>query len=342
MIVAPVSVLLGYALTLLHVPAAWILAGIIVSGASALGTGRELKLNATFYQFCRGIIGVLAALPLAGVPVGELARYLVPGLVSAAVIVGIGFVGGLLLARYSTKRGEGVSRETGVLSMLSGGSSIMPALATELGANMRYVALTQYLRLLAVSMTLPLVASFLPTPGSNHAAGIEVTWWMWLLVVAVAIIGKPIASWCHIPVPAVFGPLILTAIIASLLPATITPPEPLAVVAFMSIGWACGGGLSVPALKHFASLLPATIAFIVVVMGACAGTGWVVAKWLGITYFEGYLATSPGAIETVLALSAEGGGGPAVVALQLIRLICIVVFAAALPTILRRMDKRRD
>ena len=65
------------------------------------------------------------------------------------------------------------------------------------------------------------------------------------------------------------------------------------------------------------------------------------AKWLGITYFEGYLATSPGAIETVLALSSEGGGGPAVVSLQLIRLICIVVFAAALPTILRRMDKRR-
>lgn len=339
MIVAPLSVLVGYLLDRLHVPAAWILAAILVSGASALGTGRELKVNARFYQFCRGIIGVVAALPLAGVPPAELVPYLVPGLVSAAVIVGIGFIGGLLLARYAGA--DGVSRETGVLSMLSGGASVMTSLASDLGADMRYVALTQYLRLLAVSMTLPLVASFLPAPGEDHSAGAEATWWMWVLVVAVAVVGKPVAAWCHIPVPAVFGPLILTAIIASLLPVPIVPPAPLAVVAFMSIGWVCGGGLSVPSLKHFAALLPATIMFIVVVMASCAGMGWIVAQWLQISYFEGYLATSPGAIETVLALSSEGGGGPAVVALQLIRLICIVGFAAALPAILRGMDRRK-
>lgn len=339
MIVAPLSVLLGYVLARLHVPAAWILGAIVVSGASALGTGRELKINAKFYNFCRGIIGVLAAVPLAGVPPAELLHYLLPGLASAAVIIGIGFVGGLSLARYAGK--QGISRETGVLSMLSGGASIMMTLATELGADMRYVALTQYLRLLAVSMTLPLVASFLTHPGTNHTDGLESTWWMWLLVIAISLIGEPIAQKIHLPAPAVFGPLILTAVITAVLPMPIAPPEPLAVMAFMSIGWACGGGLSVPALKRFARLLPATITFIVVVMVSCAAMGVVVAQWLDITFFEGYLATSPGAIETVLALSSEGGGGPAVVALQLIRLICILIFAGSLPKILRAMDRRK-
>ena len=65
-----------------------------------------------------------------------------------------------------------------------------------------------------------------------------------------------------------------------------------------------------------------------------------VSTWLGITFFEGYLATTPGALETVLALSSEGGAGPAVIALQLIRLICILVFAAYLPQILGRLAKR--
>lgn len=346
MIVAPLSVLVGYVLARLHVPAAWILGAIVVSGFSALGTGRELKVNAKFYNFCRGIIGVLAAVPLAGVPPAELLHYLLPGLASAAVIIGIGFVGGLSLAQYAGRKSRGgeltVSRETGVLSMLSGGASIMMTLADELGADMRYVALTQYLRLLAVSMTLPLVASFLTHPGDNHSDGLEVTWWMWLLVIAIALVGAPIARKVRLPAPAVFGPLILTAVLATLLPVPIVPPEPLAVVAFMSIGWACGGGLSVPALKRFARLLPATITFIVVVMASCAMMGFVVAKWLGITFFEGYLATSPGAIETVLALSSEGGGGPAVVALQLIRLICILIFAGSLPKILRAMDRRKD
>ncbi len=340
MIVAPLSVLLGYLLALLHVPAAWILGAIVVSGISALGTGRELKINAKFYNFCRGIIGVLAAVPLAGVPPAELLHYLLPGLASAAVIIGIGFVGGLSLARYAGP--QGISRETSVLSMLSGGASIMMSLATELGADMRYVALTQYLRLLAVSMTLPLVASFLTRPGANHAEGLETTWCMWLLVIAIAFVGDPIARKVHLPAPAVFGPLILTAVITAVLPVPIAPPEPLAVMAFMSIGWACGGGLSVPALKRFARLLPATITFIVVVMASCAAMGYVVAKWLGITFFEGYLATSPGAIETVLALSSEGGGGPAVVALQLIRLICILIFAGSLPRILRAMDRHKN
>lgn len=347
MIVAPLSVLLGYILARLHVPAAWILGAIIVSGFSALGTGRELKVNAKFYNFCRGIIGVLAAVPLAGVPPAELLHYLLPGLASAAVIIGIGFVGGLSLAGYAERKTRKlnheltVSRETGVLSMLSGGASIMMSLATELGADMRYVALTQYLRLLAVSMTLPLVASLLTRPGASHSVGLDVTWWMWLLVIAIALIGEPIGKKIHLPAPAVFGPLILTAIITTLLPVPIAPPEPLAIVAFMSIGWACGGGLSVPALKRFAKLLPATITFIIVVMASCAAMGFVVAQWLDITFFEGYLATSPGAIETVLALSSEGGGGPAVVALQLIRLICILLFAGSLPKILRAIDRRK-
>lgn len=335
MIVAPASLALGYVLSRLHVPAAWILAGIICSGVSALGTGRELKVNHRFYQFCRGIIGILAALPLIGIPPADLLPFILPGLVSAAVIVGIGFAGGLMLSNY------GVSRETGVLSMMSGGSSMMPAMADELGADMRYVALTQYLRLLAVSMTLPLVASIFTPPGTDHLAGVKVAWWMWVMVIVIALIGDPIAKRLHVPASGVFGPLLLTAIIGAFIPVPVAPPEPVKIMAFLAIGWVCGGGLSVPALKNFARLLPATITFIVVVMAACAGMGVIVAAWLDISYFEAYLATSPGAIETVLALSAEGGGGPVIVALQLIRLICIVFFAAALPSILKKMDARR-
>lgn len=376
MIVAPASVALGYLMSRWNVPAAWILAGIICAGASALGTGRELKVNPKFYQFCRGVIGILAAMPLIGVPPAELLPFVVPGLVSAAVIVGIGFVGGLLLARYSASRNESrnasriesreshnanrnagdkachdsnitaddditVSRETGVLSMMSGGSSMMPAMAEELGADMRYVALTQYLRLLAVSMTLPLVASIFDPPGENHADGVTVEWWMWVMVIIIALIGQPVAKKLHIPAPGVFGPLLITAIVGSFIPVPVAPPQPIAVAAFLAIGWVCGGGLSVPSLKQFARLLPATITFIVVVMAACAAMGAVVSVWLDISYFEAYLATSPGALETVLALSAEGGGGPVVVALQLIRLICIVLFATMLPNILRWLDRHK-
>src|SRR5699024_943925 len=117
---------------------------------------------------------------------------------------------------------------------------------------------------------------------------------------------------------------------------SLLPPETFRIAAFLSIGWMCGGALSVPALRVFARQLPATVTFIAVVILACAGTAFPLAWWLDITYFEAYLATSPGALETVLALSSEGGAGPAVVAIQLIRLLTLLVVAGYLARLIRR------
>lgn len=58
------------------------------------------------------------------------------------------------------------------------------------------------------------------------------------------------------------------------------------------------------------SCAPATMAYIAGVMAACAGMGWVMARWLG--------------------------SSPAVVSLQLIRLICVILFGGWLPRILAR------
>ena len=70
-IVIPVSVLLGWLFNLWHVPAAWILAAIIASGAMALITGEDLQVNRTFYNMSRGFIGMMAALPLTVVPLSQ-------------------------------------------------------------------------------------------------------------------------------------------------------------------------------------------------------------------------------------------------------------------------------
>lgn len=337
LIVAPGSVALGAVLSYFSVPAAWILAAIIVSGAMALTTSKELPVSPRYYSFSRGIIGILAGIPLVGMPLMDLLRMLPAGLMVAFVTLGIGIGGGLLLAKARPE----ISQESGILSMLAGGASIMPAIATDVGADARYVALAQYLRLLAVSMTLPVAASLLTSPaetgGGAPAEAGQDTWWMVVVVVAIAVVGAPLGRLIKLPVPSVFAPLLLTVGISLLLPETLslTPPYVLQVMAFLSIGWVCGGALSVPALKAFSRSLPATIGFIVVVMVACALTALPLVGWLDISYFEAYLATSPGALETVLALGAEGGAGPEVVAVQLIRLISVLLIAAWLPQVIK-------
>lgn len=333
LVAAPLSVVFGLLFSYLHVPAAWILAGIAGAGGVALATQRDLAINRQVFNFARGSIGILAAVPLLSTPVADLLPFLFPGLISAAATLALAFAGGLVLANH------GVSRETGVLSLLPGGASVMPAIAEEVGADMRYVSLSQYLRLLVVSVTLPLVASLLASPAKEANTNDTAVWWMWIVVPILITAGQPVARFLRFPNPAVFGPMLLTVITGWIFHIQIAPPELLNIAAFLALGWMCGGGLSVPALKQFSRLLPATLAYITGLMAACAAMGWGVAKWLGISDFEGYLATSPGALETVLALSAEGGAGPAVIAMQLIRLICVLIFAAYLPSILRRFRK---
>ena len=318
LVAAPLSVALGLLFSFLGVPAAWILAGILGAGSVALVTEEDLPVNEHLFTFARGTVGVFAALPLVGM---NPLPYLLPGVVAGAVVIGMGFVGGLILANH------GVSRETGVLSLLPGGASLMPAIARDVGADIRYVSLSQYLRLLIVSLTLPLVASQFTSVTRTE---LEPYWWMWLLVPALIVAGVFAGKLLKFPNPSVFGPMALTVLVGALVDVTIVPPRLLSIVGFLAIGWMCGGGLNVPALRRFSRLLPATLAYIAGLMLACAGMGWLMAKWLGLSFYEGYLATSPGALETVLVLATS----PAVVALQVIRLIMVILFAGWLPKIL--------
>ena len=321
LVAAPLSVALGLLFSFLGVPAAWILAGILGAGSVALVTEEDLPVNEHLFTFARGTVGVFAALPLVGM---NPLPYLLPGVVAGAVVIGMGFVGGLILANH------GVSRETGVLSLLPGGASLMPAIARDVGADIRYVSLSQYLRLLIVSLTLPLVASQFTSVTRTE---LDPYWWMWLLVPALIVGGVFAGKLLKFPNPSVFGPMALTVLVGVLVDVTIVPPRLLSIVGFLAIGWMCGGGLNVPALRRFSHLLPATLAYIAGLMLACAGMGWLMAKWLGLSFYEGYLATSPGALETVLVLATS----PAVVALQVIRLIMVILFAGWLPRILKRL-----
>src|SRR5699024_11838797 len=110
--------------------------------------------------------------------------------------------------------------------------------------------------------------------------------------------------------------------------------------ALLLIGWMCGGGLSMPSLKLFAKQLPLILSSIVFTIAACAGAAWLLMHWVDVSYFEAYLATSPGGLETVLALASEGAVGPVVVSVQILRLITLLVIAGYLPQLINALARR--
>lgn len=345
LVAVPLSLALGAAFSAVGVPAGWILAGILGAGFVALVTQEELPLNRHVYAFGRGIVGIIAALPLVTVPLGLLGRTLLPAVLFAVVSVAFSLACGLWLGRHR----EGLDERTGALSMLPGAASMMPALATEVGANYRFVALTQYLRMLIVTVTLPFVAHSLTPPAGGGAGGTDASQWSFdalglLLIVVIALVGEPLARRVHLPAPGVFGPMIITVVLSLVIPAgtiSLIPPPALETLAFLTIGWLCGGGLSVAALKLFAKQLPATISIVVVLLALCAACGVGIAAWLNISVYDAYLATSPGALETVLALSADGAAGAVVVTVQMVRLILVLLTAGWLPRLIRMLGGQR-
>lgn len=155
-----------------------------------------------------------------------------------------------------------------------------------------------------------------------------------------ALVGPYIGKLLHFPAPHIFAPLLLTVVAGQFIPDALVMPDSVAIIAFLIIGWFCGGGLSVQVLKIFTRQLPMTLLFIIITIATCAATALLLSWWMNITYFDAYLATSPGGLETVLALAHEGGSGPAVISVQLIRLLTLLFLAGYLSTIIRWIVKR--
>src|SRR5699024_6818022 len=119
-------------------------------------------------------------------------------------------------------------------------------------------------------------------------------------------------------------------------------PEPLRFTALLLIGWMCGGGLSMPSLKLFAKQVPLILSSIVFTIAACAGSAWLLMHWVDVSYFEAYLATSPGGLETVLALSSEDAVGPVELSGPVLRLITFLAIAGYLPQPMSALGRRRQ
>ena len=143
---------------------------------------------------------------------------------------------------------------------MPGGASMMPPLADELGADFRYVALTQYLRLLCVSAVCRC--------SNVYAASIRR--YRCLTPREYAMVGdtfnrrdcsirRTLGQKLRIPVVS-HGTSCVTVLVSFLLPDDVTmqPLEIFRIMAFLSrLG--LRRGLSMPTLRHFGRQLPATL-----------------------------------------------------------------------------------
>ncbi len=236
----------------------------------------------------------------------------------------------------------GITPVTGAFAMIAGGASGITAMARDLGADDRMVAVLQYLRVVLIVVLMPVVATVVygadtgagsavaePT-GPGRPAGL-------LLTAACVLAGVPLARLVRLPVPSLLGPLLVAAAAdLSGLSGGAGVPGAVEAAAFLLIGLAVGLRFTVAALRTVGRALPLALALVAGLIAACAGLGEVLAAATGVSRLDGYLATTPGGLYAVLA-TATGSGADAtfVLAVQVLRLFVMLLAAPLVAARLR-------
>jgi len=337
--VVAASVALSYLLALLGLPGPTLFAGLLAGLLAALSGRFRLDIPPWLGQSSFAVIGVVIGQTVTlqviqAVAADGLAVAL--ALVTTLVLsVGVGFV---------LSKTTGIDRPTGAFGMIAGGASGVVVVSEEAGADASLVAVMQYLRVLLVVFSIPLVTALAGRGagsgggpgGPPAAAGFSIEGLLFCAVVAT--VGAGVATLVRLQSAALLGPMLLAAAVAVGWPGLVRPtPHLLQDVAFLVVGLQIGLRFSVARLRLAARSVPAILAAIFVVMAGCAAIGLGMAWWTGRPFFECYLATTPGGLNAVLAAAIQGDADVAyVTSVQVLRLFVMLLAAPVLGWWLKR------
>jgi uncharacterized protein len=253
--------------------------------------------------------------------------------------LGLSLAAGLLMARFT-----GLDKPTACLGLIAGGASGIVAMADELGADGRMVAFMQYLRVLLIVLTAPLLAHLVlghgGGGGGDLAGGGDASLAADLAFTLVCAGGGVLLGrLLRFTASALLLPLVLAAAGSITgLSGDAHLPAALGQLAFATIGLQVGLRFTVASLREVGRLLVPTLLSIAFLVVTCAGLALILLPLTdGVTFGDAYLATTPGGLYAILAAAASLGGNTTfVVAVQALRVFVMVLAAPPLVRLLVR------
>lgn len=331
--------LVSIGFVLLGLPTPLLFGGLVGALVYALARpSAPLKLPSTWFQVGQAVVGVVVGTSVEWSSLVALGPSWLLVLVVSCFSLVVSVLSGRLLLRH------GVSPVTATFSAIAGGAAGLTAMAQDLGADSRVVAILQYLRLLVVLMTLPLVVAVVfGARAASVAAGSTVgNWQVDVPFVAIAVAGGLlIGKKLHFPSSAILGPLAVAALL-TLIPYFhhASVPGIVEAAGYLAIGVQVGLQFTVASIKAIGRMVPTALITIAITLVACAGLGWVLTLTTDASPLDAYLATTPGGIYAVLGTAAATGGDVTfVAAAQVLRLLIVLASAPFVAAYLQRFGR---
>jgi membrane AbrB-like protein len=325
------------ALAAVHAPTPSLLGPLVVGIAFALRAPGAIEAPPAWLVWAAGVvIGVTAGVSIVSSALHDLAADWAPVLGLCIVTLLLSIALGLALERIAR-----LDRATALLGMLSGGAPAMIAIADDLDADVRLVAVVQYLRLLLIVALTPLVVDVIFQPDHVLArGGAEIDWPATVAVIAGCGVLSALARPLRIP----GGAIVVSTVAAATVTATglvepLTMPRPLVDVALAVLGLEVGLRFTPRSLRQAGRLTPIAALLTATLIAVCGLLGVVAAELAGVTWLEGYLAGTPGGLSAVLAitLAVDVPSGFAV-PVQVVRMLITVILG---PLIIRWLVLRQ-
>jgi hypothetical protein len=310
------------------VPSSYLFSSILAGIAWALVRPGRLNLPPQAFRVGQAVTGVTIGLLVSTSTFQGLGLKWI-----AVVLISIATLATTIAAGIVLGRATGLDRATASLGLVAGGASGIVAMADELGADDRIVSFMQYLRVLVVTLTSTLLV---PIAFGIHASGGGATSGSflgtavgWGVTVAVTLGGLAIAGRVRLPAATLLLPLFAAAALAIAgVAAEPDMPGILRDVGFALIGVGIGLSFERDTVRRIAQLLVPVAASIAGLMAVCAVLGWLLELTAGVSFLDGYLATTPGGLYAVLPVAYGSGANTTfVLTVQTLRLLMMIVAA---------------
>lgn len=335
------TVAISYLFTIWQVTSAMFL-GPLVAGLLMAFAGSDLKISHKVTVGSQAVIGCMVALAIdmtiitfVGAHWQAIATVILATALSACIVA------------WGLVRFTDLTPQTAAWGSMPGAANIMVTLAADAGGDPRLVAFMQYVRLIVVLSTASAVASLLIGTGLHPSSSVppapaptstDVSLLDALPTMVMALVGLVIGRGLKIPA----GPLLVTAVIGAvahvndLFPVVL--PVWLLTIAKGAVGWYVGLQFDRAVLGSAMRNLPAMVLAMMALILLCAGGGMILSLMLGLDFVTGYLATSPGAIDTIAILAVGGDADMSVVmAIQTLRFFAVIVMAPYLVKLIVRL-----
>lgn len=329
------TLLAALPLSLLQLPATYMLAAILAGIAVQLGGG-DIRLPKPPQSIAEALLGAMIA---GAVTPMALSTFRDHAPLFLAIVLSI--IAASSLLGWGLHQLRLLPGTTAIWGLSPGAAQAMMLMAGPFGGDVRLVAFMQYLRVLMVAAIAPVVAHLWTEPAAAPqaaVAGVAVGAQGVVTALALAAVGLALARRFPVPAGTILIPMTIGGVLHVLGVVEIALPDALLVAVYVVLGWGIGLAFTLPVLRHAARVLPHVAAATLVLIGLCGGLAMLLARFDGIDALTAYLATSPGGLSSVAIIAATSRVDFAfVISLQTVRFVLVLILG---PVISRFIAKR--